>query len=101
MNARVPQDQARPSPVSLAEYNAMDRAQRRKLWLEISDITPAELEAHMAEEESREARVPQPGQMAPDFTADVLDRDKKLTGETFSLSALRGRPVALVFGSFT
>ena len=49
----------------------------------------------------RQARVPQPGDDAPDFEIDVLDRDRQRTGETVQLSALRGKPVALMFGSYT
>ncbi len=89
------------SPVTLEEYGAMDMAQRRKVWLEISDISEAEFEAHMAEEKARETIVPKVGTMAPDFVADVLDRDRKKTGGQVQLSALRGKPVGIVFGSYT
>jgi len=89
------------SPVTLKEYAAMDMAARRKVWLEISDISEAEFEAHMAEEKAREAIVPKVGSMAPDFVADVLDRQRKRTGETVRLSDLRGQPVGIVFGSYT
>jgi hypothetical protein len=89
------------SPVTLEEYGAMDMAQRRKVWLEISDISEVEFEAHMAEEKAREATVPPVGSEAPDFVADVLDRDRKRTGENVKLSDLRGKPVGLVFGSYT
>ena len=89
------------SPVTLEQYAAMDMAQRRKVWLEISDITEQEFEAHMAEEKAREADVPKVGSMAPDFVADVLDRQRKRTGETVRLSDLRGQPVGIIFGSYT
>lgn len=89
------------SPVTLEEYAAMDMAQRRKVWLEISDISEQEFEAHMAEEKAREADVPKVGGIAPDFVADVLDRQRKRTGETVRLSDLRGQPVGIVFGSYT
>lgn len=89
------------NPVTLEEYGAMDMVQRRKVWLEISDISEAEFEAHMAEETAREAIVPQVGSEAPDFVADVLDRHRKRTGEEVRLSELRGKPVGLVFGSYT
>jgi hypothetical protein len=79
----------------------MDMTERRKVWLEISDITEDELEAHMAEEKAREAIVPKVGSEAPDFVADVLDRDRKRTGEQVRLSDLRGKPVGIVFGSYT
>ncbi len=89
------------SPVSLEEYAAMDMAQRRKVWLEISDISEAQFEAHMAREKAREADVPAVGSLAPDFVADVLGRDRKRTGEQVQLSKLRGKPVGIVFGSYT
>lgn len=89
------------SPVTLADYSKMTMPERRKIWLDISDISEQELDEHMTQEKAREARVPQPGQMAPDFVADVLDRDKKRTGAQVRLSDLRGRPVGIVFGSFT
>jgi hypothetical protein len=89
------------SPVTLDQYAAMDMTERRKVWLEISDITEDELEAHMAEEKAREAIVPKVGSEAPDFVADVLDRDRKRTGEQVRLSDLRGKPVGIIFGSYT
>lgn len=101
MSVKVSKEQVPVSPVNLDQYGAMDMAQRRKIWVDISDISDQELQAHMEEEKAREAIVPQPGQMAPDFEADVLDREKKRTGETVRLSSLRGKPVGLVFGSFT
>ncbi len=92
---------ATESPVTLEEYRAMDMAQRRDVWLEISDITEAQFDAHMEEQKAREAAVPRPGAMAPDFVADRLDRDRKRTGEQVRLSDYRGKPVAIAFGSFT
>ncbi len=89
------------SPVTLEEYGAMDMAGRRQVWLDISDITEAEFEAYMAEQKVREAIVPKVGSEAPDFVADVLGRDRKRTGEQVRLSDLRGKPVGLVFGSYT
>ncbi len=89
------------SPVSLEEYGKMNMEQRRKVWLDISDITEEEFEAHMAEEKSREAIVPKVGSEAPDFVADVLDRNRKRTGEHVRLSDIRGAPVGLIFGSYT
>lgn len=89
------------SPVTLEEYSAMDMAARRKIWLDISDISEEEFEAHMAEEKARETIVPKVGSLAPDFVADVLDRDRKRTGESVRLFDLQGKPVGIVFGSFT
>ena len=92
---------ATESPVTLEEYRAMDMAERREVWLEISDITEAEFDAHMEAQKTREATVPRPGAMAPDFVADRLDRTRKRTGEQVRLSDYRGKPVAIAFGSFT
>lgn len=95
------QERVLTSPVTLQDYGAMDMAQRRKVWLEISDITEDQFEAHMAEEKAREATVPKIGSEAPDFVADRLDRNRKRTGEQVRLSDLRGKPVGIAFGSFT
>ncbi len=44
---------------------------------------------------------PQPGDAAPDFTLELLSATGARTGEPLSLSSLRGKPVGLIFGSFT
>ncbi len=52
----------------------------------------------------RDARTPPSGGLAPDFEIERLSPEGKRTDETFRLStslAERGRPVALVFGSYT
>jgi len=89
------------SPVTLEEYANLSREERRQVWLDISDITEEEFEAHMAGEKARETDVPQVGSMAPDFTADVLNHEHNLIGKTVTLSDLRGKPVGIIFGSFT
>ncbi len=45
----------------------------------------------------REERAPKVGDEAPEFELPVLDGK----GATVRLSELRGRPVALIFGSYT
>jgi hypothetical protein len=45
--------------------------------------------------------VPQPGSQAPDFDLDVLTRERQRTSERVRLSALRSKPVGLIFGSYT
>lgn len=57
-----------------------------------------EIRRTMAE---REARTPAVGDPAPDFEIERLSAEGQRTGETFRLSEHRGRPVALVFGSYT
>ena len=76
-------------------------AERKRIWLEISDMTETEFDAMMAANKERQSGVPQVGTPAPDFEIERLDRDRKRTGERVRLSALKGRPVALVFGSYT
>ena len=49
----------------------------------------------------RQVDVPKVASEAPEFELDVLDRKRKRSGETIRLSNLRGKPVALVFGSYT
>ena len=46
-------------------------------------------------------KAPQPGDVAPDFTLERLSAAGTRTGESLSLSSLRGKPVGLIFGSFT
>jgi hypothetical protein len=89
------------SPVTLDQYAAMDMAEKRQVWLKISDISEAQFEAHMATQKAREANVPKVGAKAPDFTADVLGPNRQHTGEQVTLSHLRNKPVGLIFGSYT
>jgi hypothetical protein len=80
---------------------AMTPEERKKMWLSISDISEARFDALQAEQKARQVRVPQPGTAAPDFELEVVTRDRRRTGEKVRLSAMRGQPVGLVFGSYT
>lgn len=64
-------------------------------------MTPDEYTAMRAERLAREAHAPDLGDEAPDFTAERLTPAGKPLGESLTLSMLRGRPVGLVFGSYT
>ncbi len=75
--------------------------EKRKVWLEISDMTGDEFDSMMAEQKARQDGVPKVGDFAPDFEIERLDRSRKRTGEFVKLSNLRGRTVALAFGSYT
>lgn len=57
--------------------------------------------AMVHERAARDRSAPKVGEMAPDFEIDRLTPAGKRSGERFRLSAARGRPVALVFGSYT
>ncbi len=58
----------------------------------------AEIRKTMA---ARAANTPAVGDLAPDFEIERLSPEGQRTGATFRLSENRGRPVALVFGSYT
>jgi hypothetical protein len=75
--------------------------EKRKVWLEISDMSADEFDAMMAKQKARQSGALKAGIEAPDFEIERLDRWKKRTGEFVKLSDLRGRPVALAFGSYT
>ena len=82
-------------------HSAVSMEERKKVWLSISDMTEAEFDALWAHQQARQADVPQPGSEAPDFELDILDREHIRTGEAVRLSSLHGKPVALLFGSYT
>ncbi len=70
------------------------------LWKQMN-ITKERFLEVMAEQERRETLAPAVGSEAPDFELKRLDEKGTLTETTLRLSALRGRPVGLVFGSYT
>lgn len=49
----------------------------------------------------RDKAAPRVGELAPDFKIERLTPEGVRSGETFHLSSVRGKPVALVFGSYT
>ena len=75
--------------------------ERKKIWLEISDMTEEEFDAMLESNNARQDRVPPIGSEAPDFRIERLTADRKRTGDFVQLSALRGKSVALCFGSYT
>lgn len=75
--------------------------EKKKVWLEISDMSEQAFDSMMAAQKARQDGVPKVGDVAPDFEIERLDRSKKRTGDFVKLSNLRGRPVALAFGSYT
>lgn len=64
-------------------------------------MTPEQYTAMRAERLAREATAPDVGVAAPDFEAERLTPAGRPTGDRLRLSSLRGRPVGLVFGSYT
>jgi hypothetical protein len=51
--------------------------------------------------QEREKKAPAVGSLAHDFALRRLGPDRRPLAERVRLSQLRGRPVALVFGSYT
>lgn len=49
----------------------------------------------------RERLAPRVGSPAPNFSVERLSKDGKRSGKYFQLSQAKGRPVALIFGSYT
>jgi len=50
---------------------------------------------------ARDKLSPAVGSRAPDFQLEVLSSDGKRTGTLLRLSSLFGKPIGLVFGSYT
>ena len=63
--------------------------------------TQDEYRAMVKERQHRDQIAPEVGQMAPDFVARVLVEPGEPEQPPFQLAATRGRPVALIFGSYT
>lgn len=64
-------------------------------------ISKEEFDNYIASKQARDAKTPPVGSKAPDFEAERLDAKGKRTGEMFKLSSTKGRPLALVMGSYT
>ncbi len=64
-------------------------------------LTPEHETAMRAERRAREAAAPAVGQAAPEFRLERLSAVGKRTGEMVQLSQSLGRPVGLIFGSYT
>lgn len=78
-----------------APEDVSDEALRR---MNISRDAYARMRAYRVE---HERNAPAVGELAPDFTIERLSPTGKRTGEMFRLSWTRGKPVALIFGSYT
>jgi hypothetical protein len=64
-------------------------------------LSPHAYSAMVTERAERDQSAPTVGEMAPDFTAHCLSATGGMTGEQFRLSHSLGRPVGLIFGSYT
>ncbi len=61
----------------------------------------AELAAWLDQRHAREAHSPRAGAEAPDWELELVSAQGERSGEMRRLSDHRGRPVALIFGSYT
>ena len=82
-----------PSP------DALSSEQLEKMRL--TGQTREQYETMVRERALRDRAAPKVGERAPDFEIERLTLAGKRTGEIFRLSSTRGKPVALVFGSYT
>ncbi len=64
-------------------------------------ISRADFKDVLKRQQEREARTPAVGSPTPDFELELLSPEGQRTGERRRLSAHRGQPVGLVFGSYT
>ena len=69
--------------------------------LEFRGWTREKMRANYERRLEADRHSPQVGELAPDFTLERLSPTGARTGETLSLSSLRGKPVGLIFGSYT
>ena len=84
-----------PSPLD-TEWDQIPPQLRERLMLNKEGY-----EAMQRSMRERDARTPPAGSQAPDFELKRLSAEGDLTEQTLMLSEMRGRPVALVFGSYT
>jgi len=84
---------ATPGPI---DWDSIPESMRKEMNISKEDFEV--IAKNMAEREKRTPAVRSP---APDFELRRLSSEGALTDETLRLSGLHGRPVALVFGSYT
>ena len=68
---------------------------------EDAGFTRAQFEDRWRARLERDRYSPETGFPAPDFILEVLTSEGKCSGDLFQLSSLFGRPIGLVFGSYT
>jgi len=69
--------------------------------LEFRGLTREGMRARYLDRMERDKHSPKVGEVAPDFELELLSPTGQRTDERLSLSSLRGKPVGLIFGSFT
>ena len=79
-----------PPPESLSEADFERMMLTREAYTAMRDARIA-----------RERHAPKVGETAPDFQIERLGANDARGGDLLQLSETRGRPVALIFGSYT
>ena len=79
---------------------ALDKNMMRKMALEFG-ISEEEFAEYLSYKMERDKAVPKVSTKAPDFEVEMLTPEGARTGEMFRLSSSRGKPMALVMGSYT
>ena len=72
-----------------------------KRYWEKWHISKDEYDQYIEAKKIRDKSVPKVGSIAPDFNLEKLNEKGQRTGVMFQLSSTIGKPVAIVFGSFT
>jgi len=81
-------------------YPADHREIPEKIWEQMM-MTPEQYYAMRTYRLERERAAPGVGDAAPDFEIERLSPAGERTGETFRLAGALGRPIGLIFGSYT
>ena len=89
------------APTPAPPAGGKSREQLREEWIALSDMTADEFDALQASYKARAEGMPPEGSEAPDFSVEIMDQDQKRTGASQRLSDFRGKPVGLIFGSYT
>ena len=69
--------------------------------LEFRGLTREGMRERFLDRMERDKHSPKVGEEAPDFELELLGANGKRSDDQLSLSSLRGKPVGLIFGSFT
>ena len=81
----------------LEQISPLTAEEKKKVWLELNDMSEKEFDEMLAANRARAVRAPKLGEPAPDFELERLGLRGERTGEFVSLAGLAGKPVALAF----
>ena len=94
-------DERVPTTEELFERVKNNKANVSKHPLKDWNISKEEWVEYVQGRIRRDIGAPKKGDIAPDFSVEKLNGDGKRSGEMFNLSSLFGKPIALLFGSYT